>query len=215
VDHTRHLDLFDAHNLDVTLIGAGGIWAITALVLGKMGVGSIQLADNDQVDEVNLATQFHRHSDVGRPKVCAVEDLLQEFAADTFVGTTYARVTRDAQMNCAIVISAVDSIQARKDIWEAVKNGHVLYYLDARMAAEEFHLYTVSMKGDITWYDEMLAAESDETALQEACTRKATIYTAAFSAGHIGNTLKQIAVRDLPPRRVIHNIRTNFLTALP
>ena len=61
MDHTRHMAIYQAHNLWVTLIGAGGIGSTTGVCLGKMGVRGITVFDNDKVDEVNLVHPVTRH----------------------------------------------------------------------------------------------------------------------------------------------------------
>lgn len=214
MDHLRHSDLFDVSDLSISLVGCGGIGAASALVLSKMGVDGLVLYDGDTVDEVNLPTQFHRLSDLGRSKADAVADLVAEFSDDTIVEAWPKRITGEDALHDRIVISAVDSIQARKDIWQAVKNGRVRWYLDARMAAEEFHLFRVDMKGDISWYDAMLAGEDDAHVPDLACTAKATIYCAAIAAGQIGMAVKAIATGEEFPRILIHNIRRTVLTAI-
>jgi molybdopterin/thiamine biosynthesis adenylyltransferase len=196
------------------LIGCGGIGAGTALVLAKMGVRFLTLYDGDSIDEVNLATQFHRLSDVGNTKAEAVQHMCQDFADDTSMIGYSRRITPADCLVSPIVISAVDSIQARKDIWAAVQNGSVRWYIDARMAAEEFQMYLVDMETDRSWYDGKLSDESDETALNEACTAKATIFTASLAAGHIGSAVKAIAIRERFPRILIHNIRRTCLTVI-
>ncbi|MCL4561887.1 MAG: ThiF family adenylyltransferase [Chloroflexi bacterium] len=71
MNHLRHSALFDASDIGITLIGAGGIGALTGIVLAKMGVGSLILFDGDRVDEVNIATQFHHLDQIGLLKVDA------------------------------------------------------------------------------------------------------------------------------------------------
>jgi len=54
----------------VLVIGAGGLGSPASLYLAAAGVGTIGLADFDQVEAHNLQRQIlHRDEDVGRPKV--------------------------------------------------------------------------------------------------------------------------------------------------
>lgn len=206
MDHTRHIDLFRAENLSVTLIGAGGIGAASALALAKMGVGSLTIWDDDVVSDVNIPTQLHKLSDIGRPKVVAVEDLVHEFADETDTVGVDERVTSEIGLIDQIVISAVDSITARKQIWQSVKSGKVRWYLDARMGAEIFHLYVVDMQGDTSWYEQMLGGEDDGNVPDLPCTGKATIYTAFIAAGRVGLAVKRIAMGQSNPRVFTYNI---------
>ncbi len=72
MEHTRQSGILNASRLTVTIIGAGGIGALTAVVLSKLGIGYLTLFDDDYVDTVNLATQFFRVYDVEKYKVDAV-----------------------------------------------------------------------------------------------------------------------------------------------
>ena len=52
MNHTRHMGIFQVPStFSVTLIGAGGIGATTALTLAKMGVRILQIFDDDTVSE--------------------------------------------------------------------------------------------------------------------------------------------------------------------
>jgi len=212
--HTRHMELFDVSNVSITLIGAGGIGATTALALAKMGVRFLNVYDGDTVDDVNLATQLHRLSDVGRPKVAALADVIAEFSDDTDVWDHMERVDHTTTLASQFIISAVDSITARKEIWQTVKYSKVRWYMDARMAAEEMHLFTVSMD-DYGWYDQMLAGESETGVADVPCTMKATFYCALIAGGLIGSAVKNIVVGEWQPKIQIFNMRKHVLTVIP
>ena len=213
MDHYRHSSIFNAHSLDITLIGCGGIGATTALALAKMGVGRLDLWDADYVSSINLATQLHALSEVNNSKVEAVERMLAEFADDTEVNAIGHHVNGSHGVFGSVIISAVDSIEARKEIWQAVLLGGCTYYLDARMASEELHVYCVSMENP-TWYDDMLAAEDDTNVIDEPCTSKATIYCSFLAGAIIGKTVKQIVTNVQPPRIFIQNLRNDALTVI-
>jgi tRNA A37 threonylcarbamoyladenosine dehydratase len=89
MDHTRHIGIFYAKNYTVTLIGAGGIGAITAITLAKMGVGQLHIFDSDDVEEINIATQFHQVSDVGKSKVSALAQTVEAFSGLTPMTTRH------------------------------------------------------------------------------------------------------------------------------
>ena len=179
-----------------------------------MGVMAIEVFDPDEVAEENLATQFHRLGDLGRQKVLALKDMVSEFADETIHrNPQLAGLGASTRFDGQIVISAVDSISARKSIWEAFINSPAHWYLDARMGAEEFHLHTINQADAdaVRWYDQLLAGQTDENVAQEACTAKATIFTASFSAAIIGRTVKQISNAETPQRHYIYNLINDFL----
>jgi tRNA A37 threonylcarbamoyladenosine dehydratase len=66
MDDIRHIGIFNAAEWPITLIGAGGIGALTAITLGKMGVPTLNVWDGDEVSPENVATQFFSSFDVER-----------------------------------------------------------------------------------------------------------------------------------------------------
>ena len=56
-------------DFEVTIVGVGGIGAVSALCLAKMGVKYMNLYDDDVVGTENIATQLLGVSGVGKPKV--------------------------------------------------------------------------------------------------------------------------------------------------
>lgn len=211
MDHTRHIGIFDASALSATIIGCGGIGSPTALLLAKMGVRHLSLFDFDTVDEINLATQMHRLSDVGRPKVDALADLIEEFS-DTTVETHCRAVTADDAISDYIVISAVDSIAARQQIWRAVR-GRCMYYIDTRMGAEFLRIHTVG--DDDKSYDDMMLTASDANTIDEPCTARATMYTGFGAAERVGYIVRQIATGIEPPSILTYDFASYTTLAIP
>lgn len=210
-NHIRHSEIFDASRLGTVLIGAGGIGAATALALAKMGVRYLEVWDDDFVSEENLATQLHRLSDVGMEKVFALKDLLAEFSDDTYVEPVPGRVTAQTGISGQIIISAVDSIAARKAIWAAL--GNFDWYIDARMGAEIAQIFCLEGRGDDSWYADMLAGQDDASVEDAPCTRRATFFCASAIAGILGSLVRKVATRqDLP--RVINFDLTTFVSTV-
>jgi molybdopterin/thiamine biosynthesis adenylyltransferase len=217
MDFTRQVDIIYPEMLDrypVTLIGAGGIGAATALALAKMGVQHLEIYDDDTVDDINMPNQLHRVSDIGLPKVTAVAFMIKEFSDEIHGVARQKQIRRgDVLDHAGILISAVDSIKARQAIWGATAwEGGISFrwYLDARMGAETFQLYTVKAD-DIDWYSEMLTDLSDDDVPDEPCTARATIYTGFIAAGHIAHQVKRIAMGQPVPSVLIHDISSNQL----
>jgi len=199
MDHTRHIGIFSAEGWQATIIGAGGIGAITALVLAKMGL-DLTVVDDDTVDEVNLATQFHYRDMVGEAKTVAVRKLLYDMA-DVSSVTIFDRVTEEnaALFRAPIIISAVDSINARKAIWAGLKDQQWMWYIDARMGAETFVRYVVDGNARL-WYDEVLATHDESLVPDLPCSSKATIYCASVASGLLGHDVRKIITGETPPK---------------
>ena len=219
IDHTRHSGIFNAVDTEVVLIGAGGIGAITAITLGKMGVGRLDIFDDDTVDEVNLATQFHRLSDVGLFKAITVAQIVDSFAGFGVASHSISRFDEDHVPPPAdIYISAVDSIKSRQGIWKAIDTfidieNKYQWYLDARMGAEIFELYVVNL-AKRNWYRSQIDGQNDDDFLELPCTSKATIYTACIAAGHIGAAVRRIITGQQDAGFLTHNILDNQISFL-
>ncbi len=85
--YSRHLIIPDIgmtgqkrlKNAKVLVIGAGGLGSPALLYLAAAGVGTIGIAEFDEVDESNLQRQvIHGQSDVGRPKADSARDSIAE-----------------------------------------------------------------------------------------------------------------------------------------
>jgi molybdopterin/thiamine biosynthesis adenylyltransferase len=195
IDHTRHIGIFYAKDYSVVLIGAGGIGAISAVTLGKMGVGRLHIYDVDTVEDVNVATQFYDVSDIGISKINAITAKVENTSDANVIGHN-VRVLQDFYLPSAdIYISGVDSIKSRKDIWDAVcrswlSNGHN-WYVDARMSSEYLQVYVVN-SAKPEFYTQSLEGQSDDDIPDEPCTSRATIYTGCIAAGVIGSIVRKI-----------------------
>ncbi|MBR1863798.1 MAG: thiazole biosynthesis adenylyltransferase ThiF [Ruminococcus sp.] len=75
-------------NAKVLIIGAGGLGAPAALYLAAAGVGTIGIADADEVDLSNLQRQvIHTTADVGKPKVESARETMEAINPDVTVKT--------------------------------------------------------------------------------------------------------------------------------
>ena len=73
----------------VLIIGAGGLGSPIALYLAAAGIGTIGIADADNVDLSNLQRQvIHYTNDIGKPKVISAKEKIQAINPDIKV-TTY------------------------------------------------------------------------------------------------------------------------------
>ncbi|MFN8193643.1 MAG: adenylyltransferase/sulfurtransferase MoeZ [Nocardioidaceae bacterium] len=85
--YSRHLIIPDVgmagqkrlKNAKVLVIGAGGLGSPALMYLAAAGVGTIGIAEFDEVDESNLQRQIiHGQSDIGRPKAESARDSVAE-----------------------------------------------------------------------------------------------------------------------------------------
>jgi molybdopterin/thiamine biosynthesis adenylyltransferase len=83
--------LFDGR---VLIIGAGGLGSPIALYLAAAGIGTIGIADADEVDLSNLQRQvIHFTKDIGKPKVESAREKMQAINPDVTVNTYKEWVT--------------------------------------------------------------------------------------------------------------------------
>lgn len=81
-------------NAKVLIIGAGGLGAPAALYLAAAGVGTIGIADADEVDLSNLQRQvIHTTRDLGKPKVESARETMNVINPDVTVNTYHTFVT--------------------------------------------------------------------------------------------------------------------------
>jgi molybdopterin/thiamine biosynthesis adenylyltransferase/rhodanese-related sulfurtransferase len=85
--YSRHLIIPDVgmsgqkrlKNAKVLVIGAGGLGSPALLYLAAAGVGTLGIAEFDEVDESNLQRQIiHGMSDIGRPKAVSAQESIAE-----------------------------------------------------------------------------------------------------------------------------------------
>ena len=202
LDHTRHSGIFNAKDWSVVLVGAGGIGAITGITLGKMGVGYLEIWDGDVVDGVNIATQYHMGTLLGTNKATALSQMMLELAPGVETFTHPQNIGPNDKILANIVISALDSIKARKDVMSALFNEESdwSWYIDAGMGAEELVIYT-AQRDEFDWYENRLNSLDEEDIAELPCTEKATIYTANGAAAFIGATVRRI-VSHMPVPKI-------------
>ena len=102
----------------VLLVGAGGLGCPTALYLAAAGIGKIGLVDADVVDKSNLQRQvLFGESDVGRPKVEAARDRLQDLNSGVDVVVHYELLTShnvfDVMDGYDIIVNGCDNFPTR------------------------------------------------------------------------------------------------------
>jgi len=162
-----------------TVIGVGAIGRQVAIQLTAIGVPVLQLIDFDTVGISNLASQGFMHKDLKRPKVDATAEFCREINYDLQVEVILDRFKRTTPVgNCVFV--CVDKIDARKHIWDAVKD-KVNFFVDGRMSAEVLRVITACDEKSRKYYPQTLFAA--EQAHAGPCTAKTTIYCANIAAG--------------------------------
>lgn len=162
-----------------TVVGVGAIGRQVAMQLAAMGVPWLQLIDPDVVEPANLACQGYLEDDLGRPKVEATADLCQQLHHGLAVEELPQRFRRSMAVG-NVLFCAVDSIETRRLIWEAVKD-RIGFFADGRMAAEVLRVLVACDPRSREHYPTTLFADGE--AYAGSCTARSTIFCANIAAG--------------------------------
>ena len=105
-------------NAKVLIIGAGGLGAPCAMYLAAAGVGTIGIADADEVDLSNLQRQIiHSTDDLGKAKVQSAKETMNHLNPDVKVITYRTFVTSENIMDLIkdydFIIDGTDNFPAK------------------------------------------------------------------------------------------------------
>lgn len=209
---TRHIDIINPEQLAVPIhiIGAGAIGSFAALMLAKMGATDITVWDNDIVSIENMSCQFYRFKDIGTKKVTALAAIIEDFTGVKIKAIPIHWDAKASQDTRGLVISAADSMEVRKDLFNYCKKDYrIRWFMDTRMGAETALMYVMQpdKSEDCTSYANSLYEEKD--AVQEKCTAKSTIYTANMLSGHLVKAVKDCLTKQEYPRITQWSIKHN------
>jgi len=196
---------FPKEDETVMIGGAGGIGSWLAIFLTRAGF-DINIFDFDRIEEHNLGGQLFRHSDIGKFKVQALQDVIMEFNNKS-INTDIRPITIDSPTH-HFMFSAFDNMKARKDLFEvwkrSVPNCPVTpIFIDGRLEMEQLQIFCVT-PDLISQYEENLF---DDGEVQDApCTMKQTSHSAAmiatlmtaFFTNHMTNIYERSKDRDVP-----------------
>ncbi len=184
MDFWRQLDLFDPvkfGNKKVNIIGCGAVGSYVTYLLSKIGVRNLTLWDFDKVQSHNTNCQTFGVSDIGKYKAEALAEAIK-LNCNFIPDTTTETVTKDSELS-GIVFLMVDTMSARKDIWEAIKlNPNIELMIETRMAIDNGRVYTIRpcCLSDIEAWEKTLY--SDEEAEESPCTFRSIAPTVAMIA---------------------------------
>ena len=180
VSFLRHGAFFgpeDAENKTFCLIGAGATGSWTALMAAKMGWHNFLVWDADIVESHNLPNQAYDIEHLGQKKVFALKQVLERFNPNISVKTYdhfFDANNPDHLSELSdYVFIAVDSLDTRKDIYEAIKlHPFVNVIFETRMGFTHAELNIVD-SSDVTKIDELISMlKTDEEVTEAACNER-------------------------------------------
>lgn len=104
----------------IHIIGCGSVGSTLAENLARFGLTKITLYDFDKVESKNIANQMFRQKDIGKLKVEAVAEMLEEINPDIKYDLKLVEKGYTGQKLAGYVFLCVDDIELRKQI--AVSN---------------------------------------------------------------------------------------------
>lgn len=223
-DYMRQTGIFDPslhEHASCTFVGVGGIGSFAAFAVAKLGIPNITLIDPDVVEAHNLPSQMYPTSADGELKSVA---LAREIVLNT--GTVCVpcsgRITEDGWDGPAalprplrgVVVSGLDSMKARRDLWEQClrMNVNVPLYLDGRLDGQLLVIYAVCPYNmeDIEQYEATLL--SDDEVPAGVCTAR-NIIDVGFTVGAQMARAVRLHYTDTPPDKItVINQATNTIT---
>jgi hypothetical protein len=106
-----------------------------------------------------------------------------------------------------IVISAVDSIETRKFIWDELKKQpKVKFYIDTRMGGNLLRIYLVDLSNQKNkrYYERTVKVEEFE---HIPCTERTILYNILTMSGLVSNLVTKILKKEKLPLEIIFDLK--------
>ncbi len=193
----RQLDIVPREIFDstVTIVGCGAIGRQAATMCAAMGPKKIMLFDFDTVEDHNRTTQGYRIKDVGMSKVDALVEYLSELYDDVeFVPINSKFPCEEVKDLGDIVMFCTDSIDARSEGWQFIKDKDFKFLVDGRMLAENMRVIAGNKEALLSGYEDTLFDAKD--ALEGKCTERMTLYSASVCAGNMMSKLNRFLRKE-------------------
>lgn len=104
----------------IPVCGSGGLGSHIAISLARLGIGALTIIDKDVVDITNLGRQAYEMSDLGKPKVEALKNILHRinpFMEVTAVHTTIDESNYDQYLKGhPYIVEAFDSAENKANL---------------------------------------------------------------------------------------------------
>jgi hypothetical protein len=234
-DYMRQTGIFDPslhEHASCTFVGVGGIGSFAAFAVAKLGIPNITLIDPDVVEAHNLPSQMFALNHDGDTKVEAVESQILNNTGNFGVAMHQAKITEDGWQSPdgdpydngqspfdigklrGVVVSGLDSMKARHDLWHQClrMNVNVPLYLDGRLDGQLLVIYAVCPHNldDIEQYEATLL--SDDEVPAGVCTAR-NIIDVGFTVGAQIARAVRLHYTDTPPDKItVINQATNTIT---
>lgn len=198
---TRYSKVYNTSRFNAipcVIVGCGAIGRQVAIQLASCGVHNLILIDPDTVDPVNLGPQGWKFEDLGEDKVIALAHELEQINPEiniTAVAGKFPLAKEDLPEHMepedvmppdCHVISAVDNMEARRDIVNAAYSSNSIC-IESRMGAETLEIRHIDEAPTYAEWRKSWYPQSEATSIP--CSERATIYCASLCASLIVHLL--------------------------
>ena len=202
------------HDPRITIVGAGGIGSWVTVALSKLGVRHLRVIDPDKVEPHNLSTTPYREQDIGVKKVHALRAILDEMGRGMIPVVAWYKGAKLPRTD--ILISAVDSMAARRLLFKIAQEQKIPFYIDGRIGGENLRVYAIQpgQPKDRKLYRTTLVPDYRVAPLP--CTGQQVMDVGLTIAGLITRAVRQwVAARQYNPEVIVKQDVLVMLVAEP
>lgn len=217
IDYSGQKDYYDPayHGGSVSVVGAGGIGSPTVVGLARLGIPYIAIYDDDVVEPHNVTAQNYEIAQVGSDKVDAITEQANRISVADIRPYT-RRINAKSRFTTDVVISAVDNMESRKEIYEAAsKSPNTTYLIDGRLGGELIvcHVLKLSDKEHVDYYlsDDVMFTDDEVTSV--ACTARAICDVGLAISSLIVRSVRRILTNQSTEKQLVFNLKTLRLDA--
>ena len=214
---SRFEDIFNNFdNFHFHILGCGAIGSSAAIQIARSGGEKFTLYDNDKVSHENIGVSQYGFSDIGKHKVDALENYLNEICDNPIVINEKDRFIDSSQYTPHgndVIVLGFDNMSSRLQAVEiacSVKRLKPLMLIDGRMGAQTYQQYAFKKpslnKYIKCWYD-------DDSASTEPCTAKATSYCSNMAGSFITNSISKMANNHMYEKEILFHFPSMTLMA--
>ena len=192
----------------VILAGLGGIGSHFCLQLARMNINRLVIYDNDIVETANMSGQLYGISDIGKTKVDAMGNAINNYTSMRNVFAINERFT-DSTDAGDIMICGFDNMEARKTFfWSWERHVSELpdserkncLFIDGRLSVSELQVFCI--RGNDEYNKVVYAREwlfDDREAENTVCSMKQTTYLASMIGSIMVNLFTNWVAESLNP----------------